>query len=213
VSEQRELVPTFGPAEARRLTNECKADIAALREKLLLLYEGEAHIALGYASWGAYWESEFESSWRAGYRELEAARVSRAIDPWDNGPVPERQARELARLLRREDEEAVVDLWADLRDEFGDQVTAEKVRTAVERKLRPKPTALQAVTDPVEVDQLAQAKRTLSAAYTKAAELILEWLEDRPEEDPEAVCRQIAPLGWQGLVMRVEQRQNPGAKA
>jgi hypothetical protein len=124
----------------------------------------------------------------------------------------ERQARELAPVLRDEDEDAVVDLWCELREEYGEQLTAEKVRTAVERKLRPKPTALQAVTDPVEIDQLAQAKRALSAAYSKAAGLVLEWLEGHPEEDAEAVCRQIAPLGWQGLVMRVEQRQGQETK-
>ena len=141
MSEQQALVPTFGGAEARRLTDAAKRDIGSLREKLLLLFEGEAHIALGYSSWGAYWETEFESHWRTGYRELEAARIGRAIGPWDNGkPPPERQARELVPLLRQEDEDAVIDLWVELQDEFGDDLTAEKVRNAVEKKLTPRAT-------------------------------------------------------------------------
>jgi hypothetical protein len=47
---------------ARALTDEVTQDAAALWAKLLRLYEGEAHIALGYSSWGAYYEKEFQSS-------------------------------------------------------------------------------------------------------------------------------------------------------
>jgi hypothetical protein len=205
VNGQAQLVPTFGPAEARKLTDEAKRGIAALRERLLLLYEGEAHLALGFSSWGEYWETEFETSWRAGYRELEAARVNRAIDQLDNGrPLPEAQARELAPLLRQEDEDAVLDLWVGLRDEYGEQLTAEKVRAAVEKKLKPRLTAAPPAP---EVDQLALAKRTLSAAYGKAAGLIADWLDENSSEDAEQVCRQVAPLGWQGLLIRIEREK------
>ena len=37
--------------QARALTDEVKADVIALWVKLLTLYEGGAHTALGYASW------------------------------------------------------------------------------------------------------------------------------------------------------------------
>jgi hypothetical protein len=40
--------------EARRLTDKVKADMAAVWAKLLRLFEGQVHIALGYASWEAY---------------------------------------------------------------------------------------------------------------------------------------------------------------
>jgi hypothetical protein len=208
VNGEQSLVPTFGPVEARRLTDEAKRDITALRERLLLFYEGQAHLALGFKSWGEYWQTEFETSWRTGYRELEAARVNRAIDPWDNGNLPERQARELAPLLRQEDEDTVIDLWVDLRDEFGERLTVNDVREAVQKKLKPKasqavPTA--SVSRSVRGDELARAKRTLSAAYGKAAGLIADWLEEHPEENHERVCKQVAPLGWQGLLMRIER--------
>lgn len=125
----------LGPAEARRLTDEVKADVGALRQKLLRLYEGEAHLALGYASWQAYWQVEFETSWQTGYRELDAARVDRAVLPWANGPLPERQAREFAPLLK-EDEKALIETWRDLKEQFGDDLTAVNVRQVVANRVQ-----------------------------------------------------------------------------
>jgi hypothetical protein len=45
--------------EARELTDEVKAVAAGLWRRLLRLYEGGAHTALGYASWHAYCAVEF----------------------------------------------------------------------------------------------------------------------------------------------------------
>jgi hypothetical protein len=136
--ERRALAPAerarLGELEARQLTDEVKRDAEALREKLLRLYEGEAHIALGYSSWRAYWEAEFETHWRTGYRELEAARVDRAIGPWANGPLPERQARELVPLLDRPDE--LAEVLRALHAEHGDRLTAAKMRQAVDERMR-----------------------------------------------------------------------------
>jgi hypothetical protein len=193
-----ELVPTFGPAEARRLTNQVKRDAHALWLRLTELYEGGAWSALNYASWHEYCKAEFGFGRAHSYRLLDAGRIVAAIPQLEN----EAQARELAPVLREEDEEAVVDLWSELREEYGEQLTAEKVRTAVERKLKPKPAA---VAQALEADQLQLAKRALSAAYGKAAGLIADWLEEHPSEDAEQVCRQVAPLGWQGLLMRIER--------
>ena len=61
--------------EARRLTDEVKADAKRLWAKLLSLYEGGAHTALGYTSWAAYCEQEFRMSQGRAYQLLRAARV------------------------------------------------------------------------------------------------------------------------------------------
>jgi hypothetical protein len=66
---------TLSQAEARRLTDEVKADAQRLWAKLLKLYEGGAHIALGYSSWAAYCEQEFRIGNRQSYRLLQAAKV------------------------------------------------------------------------------------------------------------------------------------------
>jgi hypothetical protein len=45
----QELIPPLTALDARRLAEEVKADAQRLWAKLLSLYEGGAHIALGYS--------------------------------------------------------------------------------------------------------------------------------------------------------------------
>lgn len=122
---------------ARALTDEVKRDAEQLWSKLLRLYEGGAHTALGYPSWGKYFEVEFGGSSRHGYRLLDAGRVLESVTHGSLAAAPnERQARELAPLLR-EDEQAVVEVWRDLRDEYGaENVTAKKIRGLVRNRMR-----------------------------------------------------------------------------
>lgn len=89
----------FSREEARTLTAEVRDDAAALWAKLLQLYEGRAHTALDYPSWGAYFEAEFGQKKSQAYRLLEAARAVQSIPQLGNGISPnEAQARELARV-------------------------------------------------------------------------------------------------------------------
>lgn len=120
-------------ADARDLTNEVKADAAALWSKLLRLYEGEAHIALGYSSWGEYYEEEFGESGRRGYQLLEAARVINAIEPLNNcsTPLTEAVARELAPVLR-EDPAKVEEVWGEVVHTHGPTPTAAQTREVVD---------------------------------------------------------------------------------
>lgn len=75
------------------------------------------------------------------YQLIDAAAVVSTIGGHSNGeprepakigttpPANERQARELVPL--KDDEQALVDVWRQLRDKYGDDVTAEDVRRAV----------------------------------------------------------------------------------
>jgi hypothetical protein len=128
------LVPVLGPAAARRLTDEVKRDAEALWRKLVELYEGGAHTALGYSSWDAYCAAEFDLGRSHSYRLLEAGRVAELAQS-PNGGMNERQARELSRLSKAD----VVETWQELHTEHGEDLTAEKVRTAVEKRLAPNP--------------------------------------------------------------------------
>ena len=56
-------------------TLEVKADAQRLWAKLLRLYEGGAHIALGYASWAEHCEREFHIGKARSYQLLQSARV------------------------------------------------------------------------------------------------------------------------------------------
>jgi hypothetical protein len=75
--------------------------------KLLSLYEGGAHIALGYNSWAEYCQREFHMSNGRAYQLLQAARVIHQLtiisSPQLTSQVPEseRLARELVPLLSK----------------------------------------------------------------------------------------------------------------
>jgi len=140
----------MGRAEARRLTEEVMSDAAALWRKLHQLYEGKAHLALGYSSWQDYCAEEFDLGKSQAYRMLDAGRVVAAIET--HSPIGERDgrlrpprvapgtpategvARELVPILR-EDEQQVVEVWRELRAKHGERVTAAKVRDAVTGRL------------------------------------------------------------------------------
>jgi hypothetical protein len=120
------------PTDARRLTEEVKADAAALWTKLQTLYDGGAHRALGYPSWGAYFEAEFGQSSRHGYRLLQAARVATELEQGSSDHVvTEAQARALAPLL--DDPEALRAVYQQARAEQGDSLTAADLRVAVQQ--------------------------------------------------------------------------------
>jgi hypothetical protein len=144
-------IATFTPDQARVLTDEVKGDAQALWRKLLALYEGGAHTALGYASWADYCAAEFDFGHRQSYRLLDAARVVDQIEnneypvndecPIGHSHVTESQARELTPLLRREPE-AIPAAWEDARKmaaSEGREITANDVRAAVDRRLPPPP--------------------------------------------------------------------------
>jgi hypothetical protein len=180
------LVPILGPSEARRLTNEVKRDAESLWRRLVELYDGGAHAALGYSSWKTYCEAEFGFGRSQSYRLLEAGRVAELI-PY--GGMNERQARELAPLRRDEDENAVVEVWNGARAEHGERLTAEKLRTAVEKKRAPKPA-----TSNVAERSLDMTEKQLMAAVVEMAEM-LGWLvyhthDSRRSESgfPDLVC-------------------------
>lgn len=87
--------------EARQLVNEIKADIVAVGQKLLELYEREGWRALGYTNWRECVMTEFEFQKSHVYRLLDFARLERNLSPiGEKYPLPanEAQARPLAKL-------------------------------------------------------------------------------------------------------------------
>lgn len=127
--------------QARALTDEVKEDAAVLWGKLLRLFEGKAHKALGFGTWGAYYAAEFGGSTRHGERLLSAARVLEQLEPagfrgeGTNGSplLNERTARELAPILRN-GADAVRDAWNETVERHGPDPTARQVRDVVKRR-------------------------------------------------------------------------------
>jgi hypothetical protein len=129
----------LGPSEARRLTDQVKHEAQELWTKLVRLYEGGAHTALGYESWAAYMGAEFGVGQSRAYQLLDAGRVVAAIDGHSTivEPLPanEAQARGLAPLLR--DEQEVVEAWRDAcarAESLGTRPTTKIVRAAVDKR-------------------------------------------------------------------------------
>jgi hypothetical protein len=167
VSEQLTIgAAPLSAGEARALTDEVKADAAALWRKLLRLYEGAAHTALGYASWADYCRAEFDMGRSRAYQLLDAGRVVAVIEDQSTmvDSLNERQARELASLL--DDPERLRELVQAVVDEDGNLPTAEWLHVAVaERRRR-------------EDNMLAQKSSTgvewyTPAAYIEAARTVL----------------------------------------
>jgi hypothetical protein len=126
---------TLTAIDARRLTDEVKADAQKLWAKLLYLYQSGAHIALGYSSWAAYCEQEFRIGNRQAYRLLQAAQVvhqlsgecpmGHSVQVTSQVPESERIARELVPLLSNP--QALDETWNEAVVEANGVPTAQAV--------------------------------------------------------------------------------------
>ena len=177
------LDKSLGPEEARSLTDRIKVRSEELWHLLLEAYEGGAHTALGYSSWGAYFEDEFGGSSRHGYRLLDAGRVAKAIessDPWATDQMPtERQARELTPIAKESPEEAA-ELWVDVVEEArqtGQDVTAEKVRAWVQERKEPPASWSD---DELRLKEILEDGRTVVVSMAKDGHPnLVAWAKDR----------------------------------
>ena len=83
-----------------------------------------------HATFEAYLQERWDLSRAHGYRMIEAAAVSKVVSPVGDRPANEAQARELAPLVRSDPDKAA-ELWAELRREHGNGVTAKVIRDKV----------------------------------------------------------------------------------
>jgi hypothetical protein len=95
------------------------------------LYEGDAHIALGHASWHAYCKSEFGFSKSQSYRLRDAGRVAEVLPQLGN-----EAAREFVRLLYDHRDE-LEEVWREAarRAEASNRLTASQIRGVVDEVL------------------------------------------------------------------------------
>jgi hypothetical protein len=123
-------------------TLEVKADAQRLWAKLLSLYEGQAHIALGYNSWAEYCQQEFRIGNRQAYRLLQAAQVvnqlssecpmGHSLQVTSQVPESERLARELVPLLNNP--QALDEAWNEAVEAAGGVPTAQAGREVVSNR-------------------------------------------------------------------------------
>lgn len=104
--------------------------------------EGKGYRLRGYSTFEAYCDERWHVSRFYAYRLMDAARVANALLPIGNIPETESQARELMPLLKQ-DTDAAVEVWQELKAEHGDKVTAKLIREAVAQRLEvPEPVGL-----------------------------------------------------------------------
>ncbi len=68
------------------------------------------------------------------YRLIDSAQVAKLLSPIGDKPKNEAQARELVPLLRQ-DEAKVIEVWRELREQYGEEVTAARVKNLVSKRL------------------------------------------------------------------------------
>lgn len=88
----------------------------------------------GYTAFEDYCQERWGFTRRRANQLIGAADVVGTLGTIVPIPVTESQARELVPLLRQ-DEAEMVKTWGELRERYGDKVTAEKVREAVKDKM------------------------------------------------------------------------------
>lgn len=217
-------VEQMTPTEARVLTDEVVADAERLDEKVLRLYEGGAHLALGYSSWHAYATAELQLGKTRSYELLDHGRITRQIA--DSG-IPERpNAGQAVELLRAPEPERV-EVWREAVTRTDGRPTAAVVRTVREERaparLAAVPTAAWSEpTTPAEVRgsefaqnyvnssrdvQVARYRHEFAKALSKADDMLTFTPEDVAEQCDEQLVQSIRLLHRQigDYLGRVEQ--------
>ena len=203
--EPREIAdhqPTGTPLSkhgARTLTDQIRCDATLVYVQLLRAYEGNAHGALGYSSWGEYCEAELSIAPRRAYRLLDTARVYEVVSVSHGtlhvpAPPNERVARELAPLLDNPNElrETYVEATELASRESHKPPTALQVRTVVEQRRTVRPTARAAPPTP------AKPKPTLG--LNEAVSALKRAVSNDRQSAPSALAtlREIAAGGLYG---------------
>lgn len=88
-----------------------------------------------HVTFEAYLDGRWGMARAHGYRLIDGARVAAALSPTGDMPANEAQARELGPLLRDEGEKAVLEVWRELKAEYGEAITADRIRRLVKRRL------------------------------------------------------------------------------
>lgn len=100
---------------------------------LLEIRERRLYKEVGFTEFNDYCRARWD--WSEAYvtRHIQAAEIAQAL-PIGNGPKNEAQARELVPLIG-DGAEAVVEVWGELKEKYGDEVTAERIKELVSKRL------------------------------------------------------------------------------
>jgi hypothetical protein len=165
--ETGQVIVLMDVAEAQTITAEIKAYSSTLWLKLEEAQRGQAWRALGYPSWEAYLDEEFDISRSRGYQLVSHARAVRALADAAGVPVstmvdtPERATRGLD--VESAAEEIASAVTEESTTEERVKTTKTVIRTQAEteeqRRERLIAACIQAIADDPEADNLTIAER------------------------------------------------------
>jgi hypothetical protein len=131
--EQLSLVEQSRLAELEQVVERGMQTFVEVGLALLEIRDGRLYRQT-HDTFEAYLDERWGMSRSRGYQLIDGARVVELVSTTvDTAPTNEAQARELVPLL--DDEAELVEVWRELRAEYGDRLTADKVRVAVTEKL------------------------------------------------------------------------------
>lgn len=171
-AETGEVVAALSPADARALTESIKGSAQRLYQLVLEAHEGQAHKALGYATWELYCRTEFNFERAHAYRLIDQGRVIRAIEqaagvsPY--GDISEAAARDIKPHLAEVADSISKRVEVEVDERADENEQAEKrLRIVAEEvtKAREKPKPVRSVPDltPEQIEQ-GRAERLKTAA-------------------------------------------------
>lgn len=145
---------SMSEAQAREVTDAIRSTITATYVLLQRAYTGKAYQALGYETWKAYINGEFDFSVQRSYQLLDLARTVDAIEAaapegYDASSITEAQARDIKRELPKiteriteetaghtaeESEDIVQDIIEETRTDAKEQKKADEQKKAQEEE-------------------------------------------------------------------------------
>jgi hypothetical protein len=155
--EEAAVEPYVCDAEhARELTEQIRGSVEKVQELLVRSYEWKAWKALGYMSWSDYATAEFGISQAHAYRLLDKARTVRAIEAVADSPmgeIDERQARELAPIVRKHGAEVAAAVFTAV-IESGRKPTAAAIKSEAQSRGLAHVTTTTRTTEATKVEQI-----------------------------------------------------------
>lgn len=218
---------------ALALTEQIRKAVNRTWELLLAAYEGQAHIALGYATWESYIKTEFDLSRQQSYKLITVGEVTRALEAAtgvshasDNGSPIQVSVREAQAVKTHI--EAVKAEVAQAVAEGAEPNTA--VREAVSKRVppkaaKPRPVAVEDEPDPeaaaIEAEEGERRSRVIpvDAVPVLEREDVAYFIRGMDEMPPREVARLIterevqAHNRWWGSVIAARQEMQPLTEA
>lgn len=123
--------------EAAQLSLDACKTLEEHAERLELIRDSKMYREDGYKSWAEYCKEGLGISKRHANRQIRAIETMKRLQVGPMGPTKpnERQARALSKAPPEDQAE----VWSEVVEEHGDDVTAAKVAEAVDRRSEPKP--------------------------------------------------------------------------